>query len=258
VSTTRIMETRLIKKLGAVGVLTLAVLAFPAAAQAHHAFVTASCTEATFKYESFHFAGNARWEVKVDSAVVASGTHKFNTVSSVLRVPLTIHGKHTVTARTWWERYGKTYGAKTTEYVDCAEAPVAPSSSGSAPVAVAPAPAAPAPAVPAPPAAGGVQGVQVTSPARAVLGTRASCESKTVRATVTGRGMRRVTFSINGRVVRTVAVRSGRNTVRAVLRRRGSGVQALTVRVQYANRTQVLTARANRCAQAQVQPQFTG
>jgi hypothetical protein len=247
--------------LKAAGALALLALAFPAAAQAHHAVVTATCTEATFKYESFHFAGNARWEVKVDSAVVASGTHKFNTVSSVLRVPLTIHGKHTVTARTWWERYGKTYGAKTTEYVDCAEAPVAPSSSGSAPVAVAPAPvaAAPAPAAPAPvPAAGGVQGVQVTSPARAVLGTRASCESKTVRATVTGRGMRRVTFSINGRVVRTVAVRSGRNTVRAVLRRRGSGVQALTVRVQYANRTQVLTARANRCAQAQVQPQFTG
>ncbi len=44
----------------------------------------------------------------------------------------------------------------------------------------------------------------------------------------------------------------------AVLRRRGNGVQALTVRVQFANRSQVMTARAARCAQAQVQPQFTG
>ena len=251
------------KVLNAAGALVLLVLAFPAAAQAHHAFVYVSCTEATFKYENFHFPGNAQWEVKVDDKVVASGNHKFSTVKSVLRVPLTVHGKHTVTAKTWWERDGKTYGANTTKQVDCAEAPVAPSSSGSAPVAVAPAPAAPAPAPAAPaPAAGGVQGVQVTAPAqapaRAVLATRASCISKTVRATVNGRGMRRVTFSINGRVVRTIAVRSGKRTVRAVLRRRGNGVQALTVRVQYANRTQVLTARANRCAQAQVQPQFTG
>jgi hypothetical protein len=58
--------------------------------------------------------------------------------------------------------------------------------------------------------------------------------------------------------VRTIAVPSGRRTVSTVLRRRGNGVQALTVRVQYANRTQVMTARATRCAQAKVQPQFTG
>jgi hypothetical protein len=109
--------------------------------------------------------------------------------------------------------------------------------------------------------ASGVQGVQVNSPAvapaRAVLGTRSSCASRTVRATVTGRGMRRVTFSINGRVVRTITAR-GRRTIRATLPHRGTGPQAVTVRVRYANRTQVLTARANRCAQAQVQPQFTG
>ena len=253
-STTRIRATRHIKKLGAVGVLTLAALAFPAVAQAHHAFVYASCTEAKFKYENFHFPGDAKWEVKVDGSTVASGSHKFSTVKSEHTVPLTIYGKHTVTAKTWWERKGSTYGASTTEKVDCAEAP--------APAApAAPAPAAPAPAVAAPaPAATGVQGVQVTSPSptRASLATRASCESKTVRATVNGRGMRRVTFSINGRVVRTVTVRPGRRTVAAVLRRRGAGVQALTVRVQYANRTQVLTARATRCAQAQVAPQFTG
>jgi hypothetical protein len=259
VSTTRIRATRHIKKLGAVGVLTLAALAFPAVAQAHHAYVSASCTEAKFQYENFHFPGNAKWEVKVDDSVVASGVHKFNTVKSELRVPLTIYGKHTVKAKTWWEHKGMTYGASTTEYVVCAEAPAPPAPP--APAAPAPAAAAPAPAVAAPaPAATGVQGVQVSSPSptRASLATRASCESKTVRATVNGRGMRRVTFSINGRVVRTVAVPSGRRTVSAVLRRRGNGVQALTVRVQYADRTQVMTARASRCAQAQVQPQFTG
>jgi hypothetical protein len=241
-------KARLIKKVGATGVLTVAALAFPAAASAHHATVGVSCTNATFEYASFHGAtSTVHYEVWADSTRIVQGDHTFGKPGSTLNVPLTIYGDHTLVAKTWWEVEG---GGResATQRVSCGEAPAA----ASAPAAT---------AAPAPAPASGVQGVQVSSPAaapaRAVLGTRTSCRSNVVRARVTGRNMRRVTFSVNGKRVRTVAVR-GRRVVRATLPRRGSGPQAITVRVRYANRTQVLTTRAARCSQAQVAPQFTG
>jgi hypothetical protein len=223
----------------------VAALAFPAVASAHHASVSVSCTNAAFTYASFHGAtSTVHYAVYVDNAKVAGGDHTFPRPGSTLNVPLTIYGSHNVVAKTWWEVEGGGHEQASTN-VACAEAP-------------APAPPAP-PAAPAP--ASGVQGVQVNSPAaapaRAVLGTRTSCRSDVVRARVSGRGMRRLTFSVNGKRVRTVAVR-GRRVVRATLPRRGAGPQAITVRVRYANRTQVLTTRAARCSQAQVAPQFTG
>ncbi len=242
------------------GALALLVLAFPAAAQAHHATATVSCTEAVISYAAFpHGANTVHYVVEVDDTVAAEGDYTFSGSAGTKRVPLTIHGNHTVAVTTRWNTNGVAGNGYAQKDVTCGEAapPVAPSPSG-APPAVAQAPA-PAGAAPVP--ASGVEGEQVTSrpvaPARAGLRTRSSCASRTVRAIVTGRGMRRVTFSINGRVVRTITVR-GRRTVRATLPRRGTGPQALTVRVRYANRTEVLTARANRCAQAQVQPEFTG
>jgi hypothetical protein len=247
VSTTPARAARLSKKIGMPAALALVALAFPAAAQAHHALVSVSCTGATIAYQSFHGDNTAHYTVTSDNTVIASGTHAVGVQNRTYTVPLTIYGNHAVTVTTTWGLNGGEKGTATkTVNVSCAEAP-------------APA-AAPAPAVAAAPASG-VQGVQVSSPAaapaRAVLGTRTSCESRTINARVSGRGMRRVTFVVNGRVVRTVTVR-GRRVIRATLPRRGTGVQALTVRVRYANRTQVLTTRARRCAQAQVAPQFTG
>ena len=239
-------KARLIKKVGATGVLAVAALAFPAVASAHHASVDVSCTNAAFTYESFHGQNSTvNWVVKVDDVAVASGTHTF-TGSSTHNVPLTIYGDHKVVAETWWNTNGEKGSAPpATEHVSCGAAPAPPAP----PVAAAPAPAS------------GVQGVQVNSPAaapaRAVLGTRTSCRSNVVRTTVRGRAMRRVTFAVNGKRVRTVKVR-GRQTIRVKLKRRGAGPQAITVRVRYANRTQVLTTRAARCSQAQVAPQFTG
>jgi hypothetical protein len=235
------------KILKAAGALALLALAFPAAAQAHHATVTASCTEAVISYASFpHGANTVHYVVKVDNTVAAEGDHTFSGSTATKHVPLTIYGNHKVAVSTSWNTNGVAGDDYAQKDVSCGEAPP---------------PVAPAPTAAAPVPASGVQGVQVTSPAaapaRAVLGTRSSCASRTVRATVTGRSMRRVTFSTNGRVVRTITAR-GRRTVRATLPRRGTGPQAVTVRVRYANRTEVLTARANRCAQAQIQPQFTG
>lgn len=236
------------KILKAAGALALLALAFPAAAQAHHATVTVSCTEAVISYASFpHGANTVHYVVKVDNTVAAEGDYTFSGSTGTKHVPLTIYGDHKVAVSTSWKTNGVAGDDYAQKDVSCGEAP--------------PPPVAPAPAAAAPVPASGVQGVQVNSPAvapaRGVLGTRSSCASRTVRATVTGRSMRRVTFSINGRVVRTITVH-GRRTVRATLPRRGTGPQAVTVRVRYANRTEVLTARANRCAQAQVQPQFTG
>jgi hypothetical protein len=236
------------KILKAGGALALLALAFPAAAQAHHATVTVSCTEAVISYASFpHGSNTVHYVVKVDNTVAAEGDYTFSGSTATKRVPLTVYGDHSVAVSTSWNTNGVAGDDYAQKDVGCGAAP--------------PPPVAPAPAAAAPVPASGVQGVQVSSPAvapaRAVLGTRSSCASRTVRATVTGRNMRRVTFSSNGRVVRTITVR-GRRTVRATLPRRGTGPQAVTVRVRYANRTEVLTARANRCAQAQVQPQFTG
>lgn len=269
-STSRTQATRLIKKLGAVGVLSLIALAFPAAAQAHEAKATVSCTEAVFEYKWFPPGDNTvNWAVKVDGTTVESGTYKLDKNGGregVLVVPLSIVGTHTVTAVTKWGPDNVEKGHTGKHYVKgevVCEAPPPPPPTPPTPPVTPPAVTPPTPPAVAPVSA--VQGVQVTSPARprpaaavAVLNTRSSCRSNVVRATVRGRGMRRVTFSINGRRVKTVRVRSGQRTVSTNLRRRSRGTQAITVRVQFANRTRTLTARAGRCAQAQVQPQFTG
>jgi hypothetical protein len=247
-------------KLVKAGALALVALAFPASAQAHHATVSVSCSEAVISYAAFpHGTNTVHYVVKVDDTVAAEDDYTFSGSTGTKHVPLTIHGNHTVAVSTSWNTNGVIGDDAAQKAVSCDEAPpppATPPASGSAPSAPAPAPAAAAP-VPA----SGVQAERVDSravaPTRAVLGTRSSCASRTIRATVRGRGMRRVTFSVNGRVVRTITVR-GRRTIRATLRRSGTGPQAVTVRVRYANRTEVLTARANRCAQAQVQPEFTG
>jgi hypothetical protein len=102
----------------------------------------------------------------------------------------------------------------------------------------------------------------VTAPARiAKLGAQSACPTRVVQVTVTGRQMRDIAFSINGRHVRTVSVRAGQRSVKASLpmrNRRAS--QVVTARVRFRNgaRARTLSTRASRCAEAAVQPTFTG
>jgi hypothetical protein len=263
------------KVLKAAGALAMLALLFPGAASAHTGSATVSCTSVDFHYTKFVAGSNTvHYKVTVDNAVVAAGDFVLNEAggqSGTLHVPLSVTGAHDVAAYTWWgpggiadqNVGGNKYVPAASGHVDCA-APSPPPTIPPPPAT--PAPPAPTPA-PAPPAAApapaqGVQGVKVVSPARtAVLGAQTSCASRVVRVTVRGRSMRRISFSVNGRHVRTVTVRSGQRSVIASLpmtNRRAS--QVVTARVTFGNgaRARTLSARASRCAQVAVQPQFTG
>jgi hypothetical protein len=95
-----------------------------------------------------------------------------------------------------------------------------------------------------------------------VLATPRRCASERVTVRVRGRLIRRVTFLINGRTVRTVTVPSGRRSASASLPVRvfGARRQRVQARVTFRNNAapRTLNATVNRCAQAQVSPQFTG
>lgn len=261
------------KTLKAAGALALLALAFPAAAQAHWGTATVSCTGADFQFHNFSAGPNTvHYKVTVDNAPVAQGDFALNQSggqSGSLHVPLAVYGTKTVRAYAWWGPGGVTQGhvggsatsPMATKSVTCAEAPPAPAPPAPAPpAATPPAPAASAPAATAP--ASGVLGERATSPARvAALGATARCTSRVVRVRVSGRQMRSVSFRVNGRHVRTLRVRSGRRVVRATLpmrNRRAAQVVRATVRFRNGARPRTLTTRTSRCAQAAVQPQFTG
>ena len=253
------------------GALALLALAFPAAALAHAGSATVSCTAADFHFSNFLPGANTvHYNVTVDNVAVAHGDFALDRSRGAgnLHVPLTVYGSRTVSGYAWWGPAGTigghTGGSSTApmavQQLSCMAAPPtpapAPTTGNVTPVA---APAAPA-AAPAP--ASAVQGETVTSPARiARLGARSVCSTKVVRVTVVGRQMRDIAFSINGRHVRTVTVHTGRRSVKASLpmrNRRAS--QVITARVRFRNgaKTKNLSARATRCAQAAVAPQFTG
>jgi hypothetical protein len=98
--------------------------------------------------------------------------------------------------------------------------------------------------------------------ATARVAVQRSCATRSARVTINGRSIRRATFFVNGRRVRTVTVRAGarRVTVSVPLSRSGAARQRVQVRVTFRNGApaRVLNTTARRCAQAAVQPQFTG
>jgi len=260
------------KMLKAAGILAvLALAAFPGAALAHTGKATLSCAGVQFDYALFPAGSNTvHYKIVVDNGAPQTGDFVLNQAggtSGSLTVPLDLGGTHTVAAYTWWGPAGvvagHTGGSQTqpaaygTGTCDTPATPATP-----APAPVTPPAAATIPAAAAPVPAQGVQGVKVSSPARtAVLGARTSCASRVVRVTVRGQQMRSVAFSVNGRHVRTVSVRSGQRSVRAALamrNRRASQVVSATVRFRNGAAARTLSARASRCAQAAVQPQFTG
>lgn len=263
------------KMLKAAGILAvLALAAFPGAAFAHTGKAAVSCTGVQFNYTLFAYGSNTvHYKIAVDGAVAKSGDYVLDAAggkSGSLSVPLDLGGTHTVAAYTWWGPSGvadsDVGGSQTTPaaYGKVTCAPTTPPAPTPPPAPAAPPAAAtvPAAAAPAPAPAQGVQGVKVSSPARiAALGASTSCASRVVRVTVRGQQMRSIAFSVNGRHVRTVSVRSGQRSVRAALamrNRRASQVVTATVRFRNGAAARTLSARASRCAQVAVQPQFTG
>jgi hypothetical protein len=254
------------KTLKAAGALVVLALALPTAALAHTGSATVSCTEADFHFSNFLAGVNTvHYNVTVDDVAVVHGDFALDHSSGAgdLNVPLTVYGTHTVRAYAWWGPSGTVNGQ--TGGSDTAPMAVGQLACMAAPPAPAPTPAAasPAPAaVPVPAPTGAVQGVEVTSPARtARLGARSVCSTKVVRVTVAGRQMRDIAFSINGRHARTVTVRSGQRLVKASLPMRNRRVsQIITAHVRFRNgaKARNLSARATRCAQVALAPQFTG
>lgn len=251
------------KMLKAAGGLALLVLAFPGAALAHIGSASVSCSGAQFRFTDFDAGTNSvHYKVVVDNVVAAGGDFVLNESggsAGTLPVTLTIYGNHDVSAYAWWgpagTATGETGGSETmpmaSQSVACAAAPAPPA----APPAAAPAPAATPPQT-------AVLGETVKSPARiARIAAQTTCSSKRVRVTIAGRQMRSVALSVNGRHVRTVRVRTGARRVRTSLpmrNRRASQVVTAKVRFRNGAKPRTLSARANRCAQAAVQPQFTG
>jgi hypothetical protein len=227
------------------------VLVLPAAAQAHTVTPSVDCSAATLVYEST--AGTTlSYEITVNgvSAVKNSFVVPSSPVSGTLTVPYTAPtGLFTVSVLA---QFSTGESGSVMRSMTCTT-PAAPPP---------PAPAAAVAPAPPPAPASVVAGEQVRAPARiARLGAQSACPTRVVQVTVAGRQMRDIAFSINGRHVRTVTVRAGQRSVRASLpmrNRRAS--QVVTARVRFRNgaRPRTLSARASRCGQAAVQPEFTG
>ena len=240
-----------------IAVAALAVaLVLPVAAEAHTVTPNVNCSAATLSYEST--AGTTlSYEIVVNgvptvaNSFVVPATQLTGTLSVPYSAPA---GPFTVTVNAVFSTGER---GSVTQSLMCT-APPAP-------------PAAPAPPVTTP-AAGGTAPV-AQKPAQSVAGTEAAsasanvaaqkaCASRSARITVSGRLIRQVTFSVNGRRVRTVSVRASQRRVRVSvpLSRGGAARQTVTVRVTFRNGAapRTLTARATRCAQGAVSPQFTG
>ena len=225
-----------------------------------------SCTGADFRFADFSAGSNTvAYRVTVDGAVAAQDSFTLNANGGRegdLYVPLVLHDSHTVEAFAWWGptnvQDGHTRAANSpalaSRVLTCATAP---------PPATAPTPTAPAPSAAAPPPApsSAVRGTRSSS-ARARLAVPRACRSRAARVTVTGRLMRRVSFLVNGRRVRTMSIRAGQRSLSASLplRRSGPARQTVTARVTFRGGAPARTmiARATRCAQTEVSPQFTG
>jgi hypothetical protein len=260
------------KVLKAAGILAVfALAAFPGAAMAHTGKATLSCAGVKFDYALFPAGSNTvHYKIVVDNGAPQTGDFVLNQAggtSGSLSVPLDLGGTHTVAAYTWWGPAGvvagHTGGSQTQPAAyGTGTCDTPPPATTPAPAPVTPPAAATIPAAAAPVPAQGVQGVKVSSPARiAALAARTSCGSHTVGVTVRGRQMRTITFSVNGRHVRTVRVSASQRSVRAALpmrNRRASQVVTATVRFRNGAAARTLSARASRCAQVAVQPQFTG
>ena len=265
-----------IRRLSLAGALTLLALAFPASALAHTPAATVSCTGAHFSWVAFAPGSNTvHWRVTVDGAVFKEGTTVLSDNggrSGSLDVPFTLNGTHVVAAFSWWfasdtadgNARAKTSPALAKKTLYCPAAPPPPPPPPP-PGVTPPSPVTPQAAA-TPPAGGtapaqGVAGVEVAN-ATARVAAQRSCASRSARITVSGRLIRQVTFSVNGRRVRTVSVRASQRTVRVSvpLSRGGAARQTVTVRVTFRNGAapRTLTARATRCAQGAVSPQFTG
>jgi hypothetical protein len=106
-----------------------------------------------------------------------------------------------------------------------------------------------------------VLGTQTRS-AAARLSVPRSCAERTVRVRVSGRLIRRVTLSVNGRRVRTVNLRRTQTAVSVRVPLSPAGASRQTIRARFTFRngqaSRTISARATRCAQAAVRPQFTG
>jgi hypothetical protein len=258
-----------LRRLRAVGLLTLLALVFPASALAHTPAATVSCTGAQFTWTDFRNGSNTvHWRVTVDGATFQEGTTTFDgRVGGSQSVPFTLNDTHTVQAFSWWAANETSDGN-----VRPQPGPALASQTLTCPAAAPPAtPPGATPPGATPPAAGNIPATQ--TPASAVAGTEAasataavraqrSCASRTASITVSGRQIRQVTFSVNGHRVRTVRVRSSarRVTVAVPLSRGGAPRQTVTARVTFRNgaAARTLKTRATRCAQGAVSPQFTG
>jgi hypothetical protein len=256
------------KTLNAVAALAVLALILPAAAVAHTAAATVSCTAADFSFQKFAAGSNTvNYKVTVDGSTAAEGTYTLDLAGGGqghLAVPLTLYDTHQVKAFAWWGPSGvmngetRPAGSPPLAYqlVHCPAAPPPPVATAS-PAPVTPA-AAPAPA----PAVIKVLADRASSAPTARLAVQAACASRHVRVTVNGRLMRQVRVSVNGRHARTVNVGSGARSITTLvaLRRTGARVQMVTTRVSFRNgaRARTMSAPARRCTPVTVVPQFTG
>jgi hypothetical protein len=254
------------KSFKAAAALAFLLLTFPAAAFAHTATATVSCTGAEFSFVDFDAGSNTvNYKVIIDATTAAQGTFLLNAAGGTegkLTVPLTLYDTHEVQAFAWWGPAGTQTGetrpasspALADEVVHCPAAPPAP------PALASPAPA-PIAAAPAPPASG-VLAERARSAPTVRLAVQPGCGSRHVRVTVSGRSMSRVRISVNGRFARTVRVKRGARSVTALvpLRRGGPAVQTVATRIIFRNGAHArrLISPARRCSQVNVAPQFTG
>jgi hypothetical protein len=241
--------------LGTAAIAAFALLLLPAVASAHHVSgAVPDCTKLRVSYVSTtgtKFSGTVRLN---NGTVVATWDYVAGVggvpESGTIDVPYTAPAGPFSLSAQWQFSTGES-GTVATAMMTCSSPPPPPPP---------PPPAAPPAVAPTTPAAA-VAGVEARSPARvARVAVRSSCASKVARITVTGRSMRDVTLFVNGRRIKTIRVAAGRRVIRASVPIRAGAPQRITARVRFRNGAapRTLRNRAVRCAQAAVQPQFTG
>jgi hypothetical protein len=239
----------------AVAAFTALALLLPAAASAHHVSgAVPDCTSLHVTYVSSQgttFSGTVSFN---NGTVAATWNHVAGVdipASGTINVPYTAPAGPFSLSAQWHFSSGES-GTLGTASMTCTTPP--PPAPPAAPPAVAPATTTPAPT-------SAVAGVEAKSPARvARVAVAQQCASRVARITVTGRSMRDVTVSVNGRRIKTVRIAAGRTVLRTSVPIARGKPQRVTAHVRFRNGAapRTLVNRAVRCAQAAVQPQFTG
>ena len=231
----------------------VAVLALPAAAQAHSVAkaATATCTNdasgvptvvLSVNYTDFGTDdGTVSGTITLDGVAEPVGPLTWTDDGTYTWTKATTPGTHTISGKFTWPNQEHFNGDVTALTFSCPAPPVTPTA--------------------APPATGAVLPETLAS-GIARLSGKSGCVKRAFRARVSGRSISAVSFYVDGKPVKTIAAQRAVYSVKVKPGRYGLGRHKVLALVTFATGSgtspQALPLTFRRCAQAVAAPRFTG